>query len=267
EPRLASGYSDVVVEPYASPSVHFLLPNTQNPLLRRRAFRRAIAHGINRALVLESFQGKKDSEPGELISGPFPRGVAYDSSLEPLPYDPRMMIALATGAQERIGGVGVSTTKPVTLVLAHPPTSVARRACAIIKQHLELDGKGIGVRLHELNPQEKTPPWDLLYVEWFLMDPLTDAHRLLSDKALQWGDSRWIAPALRDLIRAENPQQARQQLRAIHSAVHHDQTVIPLWQLREHYARRKTLEGLGADLGTLYQNVEQWRHGPKIPKF
>lgn len=86
----------VVVEAYAVPTVHVLVPNLRNPLLQKRIFRRALVYGINREAILQVqlLRGAQLAET-RVTSGPFPVGYAYSDQVETRPYEPRMAMMLA----------------------------------------------------------------------------------------------------------------------------------------------------------------------------
>lgn len=262
---LARHYDQLAVEPYAAPTVHLLVPNLNKPLLAEAAFRRAIAYGIYRQRILEEvlLQREELSELGRLLSGPFPRGYAYNEDVEPLPYNPRMMVALAAAALQT-HGFGPAETPTLTLV--HPPTETAEAACRAIQRHLQLDGKGLPVRLKRLPAGGKLPTdWDLLYLEWNFVEPLAEVSRLLGPRGLAPGGGV-IEENIRRLGAVNSPKEAAQILQSIHEVAAGEQTVIPLWQLQEHLVYRKSLEGISPNPVTLYQSVEKWRHPPVIPK-
>ena len=52
-------------------------------------------------------------------------------------------------------------------------------------------------------------------------------------------------------------------LHSIHRIVHAEITVVPLWQLAEHLAYHRRLQGVVSEPVQLYQNVEQWRVSPR----
>ncbi|MEA3342076.1 MAG: hypothetical protein U9R15_19090 [Chloroflexota bacterium] len=65
--------------------------------------------------------------------------------------------------------------------------------------------------------------------------------------------------ALRQLDWATDWPQVSAKLREIHRIAHNDVAVIPLWQLTDHFAHSRSLQGIGERPVMLYQNVEQWR--------
>ncbi len=103
--------SHLIVQPYAAPLVHCLVPNPRRPMMSDRTFRRALAYGINREVILLQMLGGTVEKPVEVpgcavTSSPFPMGIdagdpmgyASDESIKPRPYEPRMTIALANVA-------------------------------------------------------------------------------------------------------------------------------------------------------------------------
>ncbi|MBL9163858.1 MAG: hypothetical protein JNL18_14095 [Planctomycetaceae bacterium] len=148
---------------------------------------------------------------------------------------------------------------PAPLILAHAADPVARLSCQTIK--LQLDLIGIPIKLAEF--KSSAPPaelkYDLLYAELAVWEPVYDARRLLGATGVAGRASAMMAAALDQLDRAENWNQARDQLREIHRIAHYDLPLIPLWQTVNHFAHRKSLSGIGASPVTLYQNLADWR--------
>lgn len=151
------------------------------------------------------------------------------------------------------------TPPPAPLILAHSTDAVAKLACQTIK--IQLDQIGIPVKVAEF--KGGVPPadlkYDLLYLELAVWEPVHDARRLLGATGVAGRASAMMAAALDQLDRAENWNQARDQLREIHRIAHYDLPLIPLWQTVNHFAHRKSLSGVGANPVTLYQNLPQWR--------
>jgi ABC-type transport system substrate-binding protein len=268
--------SDIAVEPYAVPTLHCLLPNMQRPFAAHRGFRRGLVYGINRELILNQqlFQG--DPVPGcQLLSGPFAagqneddtRGYAYNTELAPRPYQPRLAMSLfalalrdvAAQAKQR-GADEVTAVGPI--VLAHPPHELARVACRAIQRHLK--AIQLTVTLVELPPtSDQTPPdYDFRYAELALWEPVTDARRLLGPNGLVGGCSSYMDLALRQLDEASGWRTARERLLEVHRVAHEDTAVIPLWQITDHLAYNRKVEGIGKRPVTLYQNIEKWRIEP-----
>jgi hypothetical protein len=104
----------LVVQPYAVPTVHCLIPNPHNKLLARRTFRRCIESALNRQQILAVLL-KGSQQPGnQSISGPFPNkaspidtfGYAYDDTLPPRPYDRALAVTLPAEPGRRPGERG-----------------------------------------------------------------------------------------------------------------------------------------------------------------
>jgi hypothetical protein len=278
----AQANQELTVVRYAVPTVHCLLANVSKPLPAQRAFRRAIEYGIERELILREHLLRNKKVIGcELLSGPFPRGTsfddplgyAYDPQIAPRPYDPRLAMTLATVAW-RDASLGKADPKAASkklpplpsLVLAHPADEVARVACQQIQKHLKLIG--LTLTLKEL-PAGSAPllssDHDLLYAELHVQEPLIDARALLGAEGLLHASSPYIALALDQLDTVESWKNARRKLEQIHQLAHDEAVVIPLWQLTEYLAYHKSLTGVGSEPVSLYQNVEQWKAGLRLP--
>lgn len=293
---------ELVVEPYAVPLVHCLVPNHRQPLTGNRTFCRALVYGLQREAILERLMGGSDQPGCLVVSGPFSPGVgyndpldyAYDKSITPRPYEPRLAAALAGVALREVaqknGNQPASDNSPPKsgengpqassepkkdqhasddkpppatfprLVLAYPPNDIAEAACKAIKRQLEL--VGIPILLEELPP---TPPAripdhvDLMYAELAMWEPVVDAGRLLGDEGIAGGCSSYMSLALGQLEQAEDWLKVGVKLRDIHRIAHDDAAVVPLWQLTDHFAYHRSLKGVGSRPVTLYQNIEQWQ--------
>jgi ABC-type transport system substrate-binding protein len=283
EALAASG--DIVVERYAVPTIHCLIPNTEQPFLARRAFRRALAYAINRDDVLHTqmLRGAPASL-GQVISGPFPRGenpedpvgYAYNEEVAPHAYDPIQSLVLVNLTRQQLAlryqdnkqpadaKVSEADLPPVPkLVLAHPPHDIARVACRAIQKQLAV--VHIPIELLELQPG--TPAnapgeWDLLYAELNLWEPVIDARRLLGPRGLAGNCSPYMDLQLRQLSQAEDWKRVREKLLNVHRQAHEDLAIIPLWQLIDHFAYHKSLQGVGKRPAMLYQHIESWRAPP-----
>jgi len=267
---------DVHVESYGLPTVHVLVMNPAKPLANQREFRRALCFGIDRdRIVKQVLLGGAELSGYTVLSGPFPAGLsfsdplryAYNSQLEPRPFEPRLAAVLATVAwskvQDPTGKGDVELTPMPTLVLAHPADPVARVACETIQ--VQLAKEGIPVKLFEFTADELLAgnvDYDLRYAELAVWEPVTDARALLGPGGLT-GElcSPYLAAALRELGKATNWRDVRAKLSEIHDIAYHDLPLIPLWQTVNFFAYREGVQGIGASPITLYQNVDQWRVG------
>ncbi len=279
--------SGLVVGEYRLPTVHVLIPNFDNPLLAMREFRRALCYATDRAGVVKDILLGGELKPGFMVlSGPFPAGVglgdpvgyAYNSDIAPRPYEPRLAALLAGVARATLAKrdleerkrrgeevppvdptVEPEPPKPETLVLAHAADPIARLACQSIK--LQLDQVNIPIKLVELPADDLAAevPWDLLYAELAICEPLVDARGVVGTGGVAPRTSALMTVALDELDRAANWNEARARLQRIHQLAHDELPVIPLWQTVNYFARRAWLAGVEDEPITLYQNLENWR--------
>jgi len=297
---------EIVVRRYAAPRLHCLIPNMNRPLVERRTFRRALVYGIHRKVILDHLLGGRE-EPGcQVVSGPFlagesyddPLGYAYDTDIQPRPFDPHLAAMLAGVSVEMEAAARAkkngqepppkpSPVKPVPadaaagkeakngkgaegptdtvrfsvpLTLAHPPEEVARLACGLIKEQLAVVGVKLTLKELPPGPVDRVPEWaDLLYAELPIWEPVVDAPRLLGEDGPAGGASDYMNLALQRLREASDWQQVRPRLREIHRIAHAEVAVIPLWQLVDHFAHHRSLKGVGTNPVSLYQNVEHWQ--------
>jgi hypothetical protein len=223
-----------------------------------------------------------------------PAGYATNPDVPPRPYEPRLAALLANvarstlakrEAEQRKADAEAAKTdeleaaeesgeesessdgeaegddeppEPESLILAHPADPVARVCCQSIK--LQLDRIGIPIKLVEI-PASSTEnvPYDLLYAELAIGEPVVDARRLLSATGVAGRASALMTAALEKLDHAQNLNAARERLREIHRIAHYDLPVIPLWQTVNHFASRTWLIGVGEQPVSLYQNLNDWR--------
>ena len=263
----------IVVQRYDVPTVHVLLPNTQkNPFLAHVLFRKALVYGINRELILKQMiLGGTELEGCQVLSGPFPAGFsqddplgyAYHPQIKPLPYHQAMARILSAVAVKSVTDHAVKSNIPVPeltpLVLAHADSEMARLACQVIADQLKTIE--IPCELRPLPPggSRLEDDIDLLYTEWSITEPVVDVGQIFGDGGLVKTSSAYLKHTVRQLNQISNWVEARELLNRIHQIVHHEATVIPLWQVTEHLAYHERLQGLEGSSVHLYQNVENWR--------
>jgi hypothetical protein len=258
---------------YPLPTVHMLIPTSDHAFLAQRTFRRALDYGTNKQDILKGeLLEKKELAGCQVVSGPFPAGIepndplgyAYDRSIEPRRYEPRLAKLLLTMNENQMKSEFERKKEPVPelkpIRLAHPPDNLSRVACQAIKSQWEL--LGLKVELIEL-PIGQTQPEegkaDLVYVSAAVWEPILDARRVLGPEGLAKSKDQLVGLGLRRLEEAKNWREVREALLDLHSIAHHELPVIPLWQLVESYAYRRELQGVGNDIISLYQNLEKWR--------
>lgn len=268
-----TGQPNIRVAQYPLPTVHMLIPVSDHPFLSQRDFRRAIVYGIDRQDILSGeLLGNTEIEGCRVISGPFPAGVkrddplayAYDESILPRQYQPRVAALLKTMTEMQLKTKAEKDEQPppvfTPLRLGYPKDDLARIACQAIAQQLTL--VGIPIQLVELPTGVARPTddsCDLVYSMVALWEPITDARRVLGPEGLAGSEDQLVGLGLRRLERARRWDEVRERLLDLHSIVHHELPVIPLWQMVDSYAYRTSVYGLGTDIVTLYQNVDDWR--------
>ncbi len=256
---LARSNTDLRLVRYAAPTVHLLLPNPASPWMASGLVRRAVARSLDRELILREIMGDAGMDEGSLLTGPFPVGYACDQSTGEYPRDPRLAATLLNSrvhfAKDQLKG------RPIRLV--HPGTDIARRAARAIQAQLQLDGLGWNVVLHESSTvdlcQGPGCPWDLWYVQWYAMEPWTDAEILLGPLSVLSPVQPRLAKGLDDLNKSTTREEAIAALHEIDRHVAASLAVIPLWQINEYAAIHRSLEGIPERPVSLYQNIRQWR--------
>jgi hypothetical protein len=239
-----------------------------------------MVYTINRDFVLGKHVLRDVDVPGcEVVSGPFvrgaglndPAGYAYNDQVEPRPYDPRLAMTLSHLALHDVAEEAKARNEELTkippLVIAHPADDVARTACKEIKKQLQVIS--ITVELREIDPA--APPTleagdDFLYAALTLDEPLLDARRLLGSEGPMGICTAYMQSALDDVDRATGWKEAAAALEVVHRVAYDDTAIVPLWQLTEHLAYHRSLEGVGAKPATLYQNVERWKASVRLPE-
>jgi ABC-type transport system substrate-binding protein len=267
--------SDIVIGQYALPTIHMLLVNSDNPFLANRDFRRALVFAIDRQRILkQELLGNREIPGCQIISGPFAAGLnerdplayAYDLRIEPRGYYPRLAKLLTIIAQDQVGEMAEKRGDPAPelkpLVLGYPAYEAARVACEAIASQMKLIG--IEVELKEFPPGVTSDPEgkvDLTYAEVAIWEPLVDARRLLGDDGLAPIDSPYIRRALRQLDESQDWGEVRDRLLELHRTAHDEVAVVPLWQMADSFAYRKSLRNIVGDGPPvwLYQNVDKWR--------
>lgn len=268
----------LVVAPYRAPTTHVLVIRSQNPFLANRNFRRALLYGCNRELLLKQGLLRGQAPAGfRVVSSPFPAAYAsgdapaygYDQQIPPRPYDPRLAFTLRLVAEGEIKGTHEKQKQPAPklapLVLGHPADETSRIACrGLLQQWKEI---GIECKLEEFPPGvflDAAGKCDLVYLQLAAWEPLVDAARLLGPEGLAPVTVPVIQLTLRQIGEARNWQQARERLLQLHRHLHEEVSLVPLWQTMDHFAYRRTLEGLRQPRVSLYQDVEQWQAAAQL---
>ena len=117
--------------------------------MQQDLIRKAVVFGIRRDMILEDLLLRGHRVNGcRLISGPFAAGLssddplsyAYDQSIQPRGYLPRLAVTLYKLAERRMREEAEKKEEKFDgippLVIAHPATRVATEACKTIQFHL-----------------------------------------------------------------------------------------------------------------------------------
>lgn len=259
---------ELIVRPYVLPTVHMLVPKIRGDLQNDMNFRSGLSHAINREmLVRDVFCGGQEIDGCEVISGPFPIGTAendqiaygYDLTVRPLSFNTKLSMVLVELAL-RPNKLRPEKLSAPNMVIAHSDSSSAREgAAAVARMWTDM---GVPTSTRQLRPGLSVPldeEWDFLYLEVTIEEPLADAARIIGSTGIAKDVSAPVEQTMRNLSYAESWRSACALLRRLHRQVSVDLSIIPLWQLREHYAYRNTVRGIGRDLIHLYQNVDRWQ--------
>jgi hypothetical protein len=267
----ASQEANIVVEKYAAPTLHVLLPNYDRPLAANRTLRRALVYGIpRRAILLNDLLSGRAVAGCEVIDGPFPPGesiqdplrYAFNVDVPIREYEPALAMTLVRVAVKQISPErsDADALQPCVVTIAHPPDDLSRTACRAIQR--ELKRVGVEVQLVEIPPTGSIPAttaYDFRYAQVSVWEPAVDAVRLLGRGGPADSQSPHVLQAIAALRTAGTWSLVRERLRRIHEIVHREVTFIPLWQIVDHFAYRQELTGVGSRPAVLYQNVEDWR--------
>lgn len=269
--------SNVRVGRYTLPTLHFLIPSPKSAMGQNATIRRAIAYGIPREAILkEQLLGGRNVAGCRIITGPFspgasdndPLSYAVDNQIPLRPTDPRLaatLIGLVERQQKSEAEKQMQPVKPLALVIGFPQSEVARVACQSIAQQLTVLGLPTTLKaLPAGETRDTKDECDFVYTETIMGEPMIDARRLLGADGVVRSTDPYITLALRRLDEATTWPQARERLKELHRIVHADVTIIPLWQLVEHYAFRKELAGPEVEMVWLYENVAKWRRAGEV---
>lgn len=301
-PRLMND-SQFSVRQYLLPTTHFIAINPRSPHMKQRTFRRGVAYAINAQMILDGIILDGQRAPGaRLVSAPFPAGMgatdpiayAYDDTIAPRPYDPRLSLILfalarkdmetmakakeeraeekkeetppaqnnssADGAKDDAKPAPPPPRQKVPLVLAYPQTPQARSVCGAIAAQLDL--VGIDCKLRPLPPGETEDPthdYDLLYVEAAMWEPLADTRRLFTPNGVAPTTSAYIHADLRRLDEARSWQEVATRLQQLHRTIFDEVPLIPLWQTYDFVAVRNHLRNVSQRPIWLYGDILDWQ--------
>ncbi|MEO1614481.1 MAG: ABC transporter substrate-binding protein [Planctomycetota bacterium] len=267
------GQRGIKVAQYQLPTIHMLVPCSDHEFLQDKNFRRALLYGINREDILQGELLENRETPGcKVLSGPFPAGIdlddplgyAYDASILPRRFEPSLAKLLVLLSKNLKAAEAERKELPPPKVrplrLAFPADNLSRVACEAIRsqwQLLDLEVELVQLPVGRSFPDPDTA--DICYVSAAIWEPIIDARRLLGPDGLAACQDQLVGLGLRRLEEAKNWRELRERLLTLHSIVHHELPVLPLWQMIDSYAYRENLIGMGNNIVSLYQNAVNWR--------
>lgn len=273
---LVQKVAGIAVAPYAVPTLHVLAPNTKRIWPANRTFRRALMYAINREIILREGILRGRTLPGaQLLSGPVPAPLdandplsyAYDSSVESHAYEPLLAATLITLSKREIESTakakGEEPPKLTKITLGYPAMESARITCKAIAKQLEPIGlvcEAIELAADGANAQD----CDFIFSELFITEPLVDMPRLFGPQGLYPAASSHVRLAVKQAEQSATWRQASSRMRQLHRLLHEELTVLPLWQIPEFYAYRKSFAGIQSGSISLYQDIENWRVSPRF---
>jgi len=292
---------DVSLIPYRLPTIHGLVFNDRQDVLRDATFRRGLLYGIDRQTFVNEELGSREKEIATVLSGfaPIgrskndPLGYAYSRQITPRPYDPSLgsvLLKLALRSQQireaakkrskannlleeaaaRVAekekqseqGKVAKEEEPELpeLVLAFPENSIAGAACVSISANWQR--LGVRVKLRPMPAGRVIPSdsnWDVLYVESMIEEPLVDLPELVLGHQILGRHGGLVWQAMRQLQESDSIEDTRSEFMRIHQLIYDHTPILPLWQIIEHIAVRKSVTGISESPISLYDDIDQWR--------
>jgi ABC-type oligopeptide transport system substrate-binding subunit len=251
----------------AIPRVHVLQFNPQSEPLRNREFRRALEHSINKQQILRQdiLQGA-NSKHGRLITAPYDRrNYAYNTLIQPRPYDLNLAVALRLASQKALGG-----EIPTLRMVCDPDPPIMAAAHKMIAEWKRV---GIPVRLLNNTGQvldRDSADWDIVYRTGTMPEPLNDLWPFLTmSPRAEIADldhlPDWLRQELIALDTAIDWKSAIEQLKRLHRLLSAEVQLIPLWEVDEYSVYRRHLEGYQTNAVQAYQNIDRWTVDAWIP--
>jgi hypothetical protein len=265
--------TSIIVDQYALPMVHMLIPRSKNAYMDDREFRRALLYAINREGILNGeILGTAESVVSRVISGPFPFGAteadpiayAYNKSVENYPYDRQLATVLLMLTKAKLKNQAEKKQEELppipTIRLGVPNFEAARVAGEAIVQAWKLiEVPAELVVLSKIPAPDEPTDVDFIYVSAAIWEPATDAERLFGVGGAAQSNNQFVVNAVGQLSTARNWREVRQRCHDLHTVVAAHLPIIPLWQVAETFAYRREVIGIAKRPTGLYQDVQKWR--------
>ncbi len=273
--RKYSQSQSVKLGSYGLPTVHMLIPTSEHPYLVKDKFRRALMYATNREEILRGeILGTSEQNDGRIVSGPFPVGInkndplsyAYDETVAPAGYDPRLAKLLLHMVDRDMAAQSAKMKIPIPektpLKIGVPDYEVARIAVqGMIEQWSLVGVKAELVQLNDSSSLGKNEQCDLVYITSMMSEPAIDIERLIGGNGPAASSNPFIVQGLTRLRQARSWRDVRTALQDLHRLVDYHLPILPLWQITDKFAYSTELKGLAPGVTYLYQNVESWRLG------
>ena len=217
---------------YASPTLHFLLPNFQRSLPAHRTLRRGLLYCLDRdAILTADVLSGANVNGARVLNGPFPCGAslddplayAVDTQITTRSFDPLLGLTLYRLAASEVAAQDRARRPPTTenpeaesspngaseqpadgtphvdpLRILYPDQARARVTVEAISRYWSAVGIPVATEaLEEGRCLPHTASWDFCYVELVMTEPLYDVHRLLGELGLVPEVSPYLRLALR----------------------------------------------------------------------
>jgi len=278
----------LMLQKYQTRTIHWIAIQ-HNPghryaeLFQDYRFRRSLLQSLNTEKILREVfdplpsKGRKVAAHS-LISGPFPNGSwAYDSSINPLPYNlpyaKQLLkeVLIRKGYSQNPQGIwGKEPAGPIQLSLKYSmdDPNIAKAAIQIAAYiqnlgiNIRLEPKEESVLLYEIRIQHD---FDLVYTN-YTFDDTYDIFPLFDPAATEKGgtnfhgfvDSRLMELFLQ-LHSSLNPWLVRASSHKIHRFLHEETAHLFLWQLDSYAAYLRNLRNVESHPYHLFQFPENWK--------
>ncbi len=260
-PQLAA-HPDFITREYALPQTHLIRFNPRRAALANRTLRRALVYGLDRRRILETvFLRGPAGRLGRLTSSPVPTtSYAYNSFVEPHKFDAGLGLSLAIAAKKELGH------DIPALKLLCPRDPLIEQAAQQVVDSWRKIGVTAGVVVpgdSERGPLHEAD-WDLAWGVVSLAEPLVEIWPCLTPDGATDVESltsvpAWLRHELLSLDQAGDRQSAAAILHRLHKELWAEVHLIPLWELSEFLAARKTVRGIPQRPMAAYQHIERWK--------
>jgi ABC-type transport system substrate-binding protein len=278
------------VRKYRLPITHSIQFNPKSESLTRE-IRKALDYSIDRQTILDTYvlrsrPGAQDpsAKYGRVVTAPYwTECYANSPVVEKRKYDLRVGMAMVIAAKlrlsqrakaefikaeeaagrdpapEAIDKVMADAGVLPTLRMLCAPDPTARVAAEAIVSQM----KRIGLTIDLLPIGSQTDDWDLLYRTSRMVEPLVDLWPFLAIDREARVDSLahlpdWLAQELVNLDNAGSFAAATEQLHLLHRHLAAEGHFIPLWEVDEYMAVRKSVIGVPTEPLGVYQDIEHW---------